>query len=186
MHPQLAAIVDELDAAQRRLHRLAERVPTDAWARRPDPQRWSVGECVEHLNLTARAFMPPLRDGLAEARRLGGPAPARHRRDLLGWLLWRTLPPPVRYAKVKTTAPFVPGGRTPPAELLADFDRLQAEQVALVESADGLPLGRVRVPSPFAENVKYNLYSALSILPRHQERHVWQAEMVAEGLASSV
>ena len=182
MHPQLAAIVDEFDAAQRRLHRLAERVPEDAWARRPDPRRWSVGECVEHLNLTARAFLPRLRDGLAEARRIGGPAPARHRRDVLGWLLWRTLPPPVRVAKSRTTAPFVPGGRLPPAELLADFDRLQAEQIALVESADGLPLGRVRIASPFAEKVRYDLFSALSILPRHQERHVWQAEQVLAGI----
>jgi hypothetical protein len=36
--------------------------------------------------------------------------------------------------------------------------------------------------SPFAPGVRYNLYSTLSILPRHQERHLWQAEQVHAGI----
>ena len=170
MNPQLAAIVDEFHAAQRRLHRLVERIPPTEWPRRTDPHRWSVSECVEHLNLTSRAFVPLIRDAIAEGRRGGGRAPARHRRDPLGWLLWRTLGPPVRF-RVKTRAPFVPSAYVPPVE-----------QIALTESADGLPLQALRIVSPFAPGVRYNLYSTLSILPRHQERHLWQAEQVHVGI----
>jgi hypothetical protein len=177
MHPQLATIVDEFHAAQRRLHRLVERIPPTEWPRRTDPHRWSVSECVEHLNLTSRAFLPSIRDAIAEGRRGGGRAPARYRRDPMGWLLWRTLGPPVRF-RVKTRAPFVPSAFVPPAELVTEFDRLQAEQIAATESADGLPLQALRIVSPFAPGVRYNLYSTLSILPRHQERHLWQAEQV--------
>src|SRR5690606_25861023 len=107
----------------------------------------------------------------------GTPAPRRYRRDFVGWLLWRTMPPPVRM-RMKTIPAMVPNAERPAAELLADFDRLQAELIRITEAADGLPIHEVRVASPFNAKVKYNAFSALSILPVHQERHVWQAEQV--------
>ena len=175
MNAQLQEIRDELRSARDRLHRLAGSLSDDAWSRRPGPDRWSPAECVAHLDLTSAAFVPLLREGLDRARALGGPPPSRYRRDPVGWLLWRTMGPPVR-GRVKTIAPFVPRGDLPPEALIAEFDRHQEELGSIVVSADGLPLGRVRIPSPFAERVRYNLFSALSILPRHQHRHLWQAE----------
>src|SRR5688572_20151907 len=106
MHPQLAAIVADFERAQARVHRLLERVPADRWGARADPQSWSVGECVAHLNLTSRAFLPLIRRGLDDARTLGAPAPARYRRDPMGWLISTVAgtPPPWlrRFTKVKT------------------------------------------------------------------------------------
>jgi hypothetical protein len=54
-----------------------------------------------------------------------------------------------------------------------------------VHEAEGLPLHRVKIVSPFNARVRYNLFSALSILPRHQHRHLWQAELAGRSLASS-
>ena len=176
MHPQLAAVAAEFESAQRRLHALARDLPESSWAARPDPTRWSVAECVAHLNLTSRAYLPLLDDGLARARSLGRPAPGRHRRDPVGWLLWRTMGPPVRRGRVRTIPAFVPSGDLPRTAVLAEFDRLQAEQLARTRAADGLPLGAVRVASPINARVTYNLYACLTILPRHQHRHLWQAE----------
>jgi hypothetical protein len=62
--------------------------------------------------------------------------------------------------------------------IIDEFSRLQAEQIACVREADGLPLGRVRITSPFDARLKYNLYACFTILPRHQHRHLWQAERV--------
>lgn len=177
MHHQLQAVIDQFHGAQARLHRLVDSLPEDRWARRSDPKAWSVAECVEHLNLTARAFLPLLERGIAEARRLGGPAPARYRRDPMGWLLWKMMPPPVR-VRIPTAASFVPHADRPRAEAMAEFDRLQSEQVRLTGEADGLPIHRVKVPSPFGK-ASYNAFAALTILPPHQERHIWQAERAA-------
>jgi hypothetical protein len=84
--------------------------------------------------------------------------------------------------RTRTTAPFVPAGSEPRPQLLATFDRLQAEQLECVALADGRPIDRVMVPSPFNPRLRYNLYACLTILPRHQERHIWQAERVLERL----
>jgi hypothetical protein len=177
VHDELRAVVDEFESARRRLHTLRDRIPAERWSRRPGEGQWSAGECVAHLNLTSAAFVPLLRTAIDEARRSGRPAPARYRRDLLGWLLWKGAGPPARL-KVKTTAPFVPRADRPLAELIEQFESLQADQIALAREGDGLPIDRVTIASPFNTRLRYSVYSALTILPRHQHRHLWQAERV--------
>ncbi len=81
--------------------------------------------------------------------------------------------------KTKTAAAFVPSGERPIDALIADYERLQRELVALVRSADGLPIDRVKVHSPFDARARYNVYAALTILTRHQHRHLRQAEEAA-------
>lgn len=177
MHPQLEALANEFLAALDRLHALARKVPLDQWSRRSNPARWSVSECVAHLNLTAEAYLPLLQRGVVEARELGRPGPARYRRDVAGWLLWATMGPPVRI-RTRTTAAFVPAAVASPEALMGEFEQWQDAQMAVLHTASGLPLGEVRIASPFNSRLRYNLYSCLSILARHQHRHLWQAEQV--------
>lgn len=60
-----------------------------------------------------------------------------------------------------------------------DFERLQADVIACVRAADGLPIDHIKLMSPFDPRVKYNLFAALTIIPRHQHRHLLQAERAA-------
>ena len=175
VHPELDEIVREFQSASARLRALHGGLAADAWNRRPAPERWSPAECVAHLNLTSIAMLPLVREGLERARRSGGAAGVRYRRDVVGWLLWRAASSHGRF-KAKTTPAFVPSGDRPFDQLVAEFEYLQAEQIAVTREADGLPIDRVKMVSPFNAKIRYNLFSALSILPRHQHRHLWQAE----------
>ncbi len=181
MHPQLQVIADEYRAAGDRLRKLVSAVPEQWWTRRADPDRWSVAECVAHLNLTSAEYLPRIDQAIAKAEQIPARPTASYRRDPIGWLLWRAMGPPVR-VKAKTTAPFVPTNVRSVSALIQEFEKLQEEQLQRLARADGLPLGDVRVASPFNDKVKYNLYSCFSILPRHEHRHLWQAEQVAKGL----
>lgn len=175
MNPQIGELVDELQAATSGFAALVETTSAEDWRRRPTEGSWSAAECLAHLNLTSEALLPGLQQGLEEARSRGERAQTRYRRDPLGWLLWKTMGPPVRF-RVGTGAAFVPDADAPQGELLERFEFLQAEIAACLRDADGLPIQRVRVESPFDRRVRYNLFSALAILPRHQLRHLWQAE----------
>jgi hypothetical protein len=75
-------------------------------------------------------------------------------------------------------ARFLPSSAVAPSILIEEFDRLQTAQLESVARADGLPLEQVRMTSPLNARVRYNLYSCFTILPRHQHRHLWQAERV--------
>jgi len=177
LQPQLAVIAEELLAALDRLHALARKVPLEQWSRRRNPARWSVSECVAHLNLTSEAYLPLLQRGVVEARELDRPGPSRYRRDVAGWLLWATMGPPVRI-RTRTTAAFIPAALATPDALVAEFERWQDALMAVLHAASGLPLGEVRIASPFNPRLRYNLYACLTILARHQHRHLWQAEHV--------
>ncbi|MHB1329612.1 MAG: DinB family protein [Gemmatimonadales bacterium] len=166
-----------------RLQRLSERIPHEQWPTRRDPDRWSVAECVAHLNLTSEAYLPLLDAAVQQAHASATSASVQYRRDLFGWLLWRMMGPPVRFA-VATPAAFVPAADLPPTTLIQEFGRLQATQMEMLESVDGKPISRIYVASPFSPGRTYNLYSCFSILPRHQHRHLWQAEQIWESASS--
>jgi hypothetical protein len=173
---QLAALLELYRTATVRLHQLRSAVSDAHWTERPGSGGWSVAECVAHLNLTSAALAPRV-EGALEAARTLGPARGRYRRDPMGWLLCKVLPPPVRF-KLPSTASFIPESLTPPSELVAEFERHQAEFVRVIRESEGLRIDQVRVTSPFNARAQYNLYAALTIIPLHQHRHLWQGEEV--------
>lgn len=183
MQQQLAEIVAALESARTRLDRLADQLPDARWKSRPGKDRWSAAECIEHLNLTSRAYLPLLRRALESAKKSPTP-PDHYRRDFLGWLFSNMVGPmwtlgKRRLARVKTTPDFVPKLTPNRVDALAEFDRLQDELIAITRRAEAYPLGEMKIVSPFGGRIRYNVYSALRILPRHQERHLEQAEEAA-------
>ena len=172
---QLEALEAELDEATARAHRLAESLGSDGWTRRPAPERWSPGEQIVHLNLSSQAYLPLLRDALAQGRERGLTGEGPFRRDFFGWLLARMIEPPVRI-RTRTSAPFIPQALAPQNEVMGEFDRLQEELKALLGELSGLALDRIDVTSPFDARVRYNVWSALRLIPAHQRHHLWLAE----------
>jgi len=184
MHPQLEAIVAAFESADTRLHRLVDQLPDARWTSRPGPDGWSAAECVEHLNLTSKAYTPLLRRALESAAAAPENATRRYRRDFLGWLFATMIGPlprvgNTRLGKVKTTRDFIPTAKAGRAEIVGEFDRLQSELISITRQADGFPLDEMMIVSPFGGKIRYNFYAALRILPRHQERHLAQAEDAA-------
>jgi len=182
VQPQLAHIVHLLESTQDRLHRLVADVPETKWAVRPAPDRWSIAECVGHLNLTSQAVIPLARTAVAKAALLPPLAAGRsYRHSFLGAVLSAVMGPvfelgPLHLMRVRTVAPFVPNAAESCVSVMADFDRLQGELIALVAASDGRAIDRELVTSLFDPRVSYNLYSAFVMVARHELRHVVQAE----------
>jgi DinB superfamily len=180
MQKQLAKLVESLESAQAKLRVLGDRVSENAWNRRPAPDAWSAADCVEHLNLTSHAYVPLLREALGSARlRRGEPAKEYHM-ELVGRVMTFMMRPmkhigKFKVGRVKTTGPFTPRGGQSREQLLSDFVRLQSDLISIVRSADGLPIDKVKIQSPFGK-MRYNAYSALEIVTQHEHRHIQQAE----------
>jgi hypothetical protein len=66
--------------------------------------------------------------------------------------------------------------------VLDDVEVLPAQLGACLRDADGLDLGRLRIASPFASRLHYNLSSRLRVIPAHQRQHSRQAEQVIRRL----
>ena len=178
MNAQLRSIVDDLQAAEHRFQQLHHWLPRDAWCHRPGEGRWSPAECLAHLNLTSRAMLPLLDAGLREAADRASRSTPTYRRDVIGWLIWKLIAPS-NGLRTQTLPAFVPSGEESLVTVMADFEHLQSEIVARVRAAEGLPIDRITLRSPFDARVRCNLYSALTLIPRHQHRHALQAERAA-------
>jgi hypothetical protein len=174
MNGQMAAIIDDLEAASRRLRELRRSLPHDAWSERPGPRRWSPAESIAHLNLSSAAILPCLREAAQAARASGAPVRPRYRLDAMGWLLRKLVGPKGRL-KLTAPRPFAPDDCETVDCLVARFEALQAELIAIAHEAEGLPLDAVSLVSPFDARIRTNLYAAFVLVPRHQHRHLEQA-----------
>lgn len=183
MHRQLSAIIAQYEGAERRVRLLSDRLSDTQWQARREPTRWSPAECVVHLNLTSAACLPLIETGLDAAAELPPTLYDGYRRDPLGWLISVMTGPlqqsgRLRLGAIATAPAFEPSGPLERSAVLAEFSRLQALQLAAVREADELPIDCVSVNSPFDRRLRYSIYSLFCILPRHQLRHVVQAEHI--------
>jgi hypothetical protein len=168
-------LVRELKDAVERARALERRGSAGDLARRPAPGKWSAAECVEHLNLATRAYLPKLQAAFAELRDKGLRSPGPYGMEIGARLLLWAMEPPVRF-RFPTTAPFRPGIAIKAENVIGEFALLQERLVDLIEKARGLALDRARVVSPFSARMKYNAYAACVLIASHQRRHLWQAE----------
>src|SRR5436853_433737 len=81
MHPQLAALIGQLEAVTARASELGAALDDAAFHARPPSAGWSAAECIAHLNLTTVALLPRLDSALATGRP-GFPDTRRYRRGV--------------------------------------------------------------------------------------------------------
>ena len=143
----------------------------------PAPGSWSIAECIEHLNITARTYLPRLDEGIADATRRGlyGEGPFTH--DLIGKFFVRTMEPPARF-RLKAPTIFHPGPRRSRSEIMAAFRAYQVQFVDRLRQASGLDLRRAKVQSPAVTWIRMSLNSGFALMAAHERRHLWQAKRV--------
>ena len=181
---KLASIRDELNGTTTRLHRLVDTLDEATWGRSPGAGKWSAARCIEHLNLTSRAYLPLFRAAFKDARTQGLlAANPSLRLDFWGWLLFKSVEPSPRF-RMKTPDAFVPPTIEPKEKVVTEYETLQRELIAVLEDAADLALLKVKIVSPFNAKLKYNAYSAFRLIPNHQHRHLFQAERVLKALAT--
>ena len=132
---QIDALLSELRETTRRAETLFAGKFTEQLSASPDGKGWSATQCLAHLNLTNRAYLPLIEASLEELKRQNlrgdGPFKMSWNARLLNW--W--LEPPSRLRL--PTAPFAePAGQLIPGQVLAEFGQVN-EQVARQRRLDG-------------------------------------------------
>ena len=147
----------------------------------PSPDVWSVGQGIEHLNVTARAYLPSLDEGIASAIRAGvyGSGPFTY--NVLGRLMVRSMePPPVwRFRAPKIFAPPTNGQpQRTRGEIMAGFRGYQVQYIDRLRQANGVDLAKAKVVSPANRLLHISLGSGFALQIAHERRHLWQARQL--------
>lgn len=183
LNPQLKEIKIQLDAALQKAGSIVNNLSFEQLKQRPQSDKWSIAECLVHLNLASQSYINLLNTSYGQIPMKQIYVEKQFRMDLLGkFLKWTLEPPPMSIFKVKTTEKFQPVDIEPLSEVLPTFLALQEQLKVSVGAADGLPLEQIKVVSPFSGKIKYNLLSCFNILLAHERRHLWQAEKVKEAI----
>lgn len=146
---------------------------------KPEPSRWSVAQCLEHL-VTGNAMMFRQMDRALQA---GGPEGLWQR--LPGWprlagrLLIRAVSPDSvrRHAAPRVARP---SASDLPADILSRFLAQQREAGARLSALDDRAAARAIMTSPFAAFIPYSVLDGWRVIAAHERRHVAQARRVTQ------
>ncbi len=181
MTPNLEDLLRQLEAIKTDGHAVCAGLTESQFNWRPGPTRWSMAECLVHLNAsvahTLPAFDRAIEQGRAQGRTAEGRQPFRY-----GWFAkWmvRSMEPPPKW-RMKTFPIFdVPPARTHSlAQVLPEFLAVRDQLAERVRRSDGLDLKRVRVVSPVNRLLRMPLGAYLQFVVAHDRRHLWQAKQV--------
>jgi uncharacterized damage-inducible protein DinB len=168
--------------SRRRAHALIDAVSADQLMRRPDPGKWSIAECLAHLNITAETvqkFMTREIEQAKQEKRVGeGPFSIGPKGRLMVWIA--EPPPKFRIRAPKNVRP--PAAIDDPLQLLPAFLKAQDEWERLMREQQGLDLAKIKVGQGA---FRVRLAAALPWMMAHQRRHLLQAENVKRQILSA-
>lgn len=173
---ELEDLARQLESVNAEAIAMVESSKPEALVRHPAGGGWSAADCLAHLAKTVRLYNPKIEAAIDEARKAGLTGTGPFNYGLLGkFFLW-VLEPPVRM-KVKAPPPFHPAQGVTAQQALEDMVTQHKEMLRLMESADGLDLGKVKVQSPASDKLKLSLGAAFGSMAAHGRRHLWQAKI---------
>lgn len=180
LNSEIERLLYQLDVVVMDAQGLAAGLDREQFNWRPDAGRWSAGQCMEHLNITARRALPLFEEAIQEGRAQGRTHPGPYVYGFFERLFLRALEPPVKRWRVGAPKGFLPGDDLDPEMVMGEFASLHQRARELIRDANGLDLARIKVPSAFSRRVRYSLGMGFWILTAHDRRHVWQARMVLQ------
>jgi hypothetical protein len=182
MSEDLAILIAEMDANVSHLESIAVGLSREQFNWRPEAGRWSIGECVSHLNIVNAGDLTPLRTAIesGRARGLTGSGPFSYGFFTQKFIAGMDVPVKKKFKAPKS---YLPPDNAEPRSAIAEYARVSAELRKLAVSANGLDLARVKtempaLPRPLRLFVKIALGARLTLLTTHDRRHLWQAEQV--------
>lgn len=150
----------------------------------PAPDKWSIIECLQHLNLAERFYIRNIQHKVDQLGVLQtNPTDQSLKAGLVGKALCWAVDP---NTTMKLKAPSIVKPRRPEewnvAEVMSQFVELQTILKDSIDRAIYLDWNQAKLPTLFGNWLKINLGDALRMLVLHTERHLAQAMRVKETL----
>ncbi len=178
MHARLQELFAYLNVRRTALREAVDLVPEAQRNTRPDADRWSVAEVLEHLALVEARFKTMIGDRLAEAKAAGLAREAE-----TSAITGTYNPAPMLDRSDKHQAPDVVVPKA--AEWQAAWKKLDAVRQTFLDvyrAGEGLALGAVEMHHPRLGTM--NLYQWGLWLGAHESRHTEQVREIAADLTA--
>jgi len=137
-------------------------------------ENWSVGECINHLLTTNKLY-------LAKIEKIMDLSPTVSEKDYLysqsfmGKMITKAVEP-VNVKKFKTFKVFLPDKSTVRKTIVKEYISSSKKFIEYINKIRYLDLKKMKLSSPVNILIRLNLGDVLIIIPKHDERHLNQAD----------
>ncbi|WP_128543572.1 DinB family protein [Larkinella soli] len=149
---------------------------------KPDTKRWSITECLQHLNLAERFYIRNLQKKVDDLGLIQvAPTDQFLKAGTLGKMLRYAVDPQTRM-KLPTISLMKPRSDLDPREVMRQFEELQQLLHQILDKGVYLDWNQEKVMTLIGNWAKIRLGDAFLMLVAHTERHLNQALRVKEEL----
>jgi hypothetical protein len=143
---------------------------------KPGPDSWSIGECISHLINSNALYLSKIESIIAS----NTSAPAKdfsYKQSFVGKLIVKGVTP-ANERKSKTFKVFFPDASEISKSIINDYAASSQKFIELAYKLRHLDLTKLKLSSPVNKVLRMNLGDPLILIPKHDERHLNQAERV--------
>jgi DinB superfamily len=176
----LDALAAEVERAREIANRRFRPLTDDQLNRGPGPGKWSVGQCLEHLNIVGGLYLPVISRKIKAAKERGSAPAETVAHGFFGRKMTEAMRVPATEKAMKTPQQYAPSGSRLPRTVLEVFSRQLDELSGLIEQARTVNANAIRIPNPIIPLLLPRLTDALELLVEHMKRHITQAERVLD------
>lgn len=143
---------------------------------KPHSDSWSVGECLSHLVNSNRLYLAKI-ENILNSFPTGSGKDFPYKQSFLGELITKGVDPS-NVKKTKTFKVFYPASSNIQKNIINEYVKSSEKLIELVSKMQHLDLKKIKLSSHVNILIRLNLGDPLIIIPKHDERHLNQAERV--------
>jgi hypothetical protein len=159
-----AKVLKWLDESRQEFLAAIEGVSDAQWRWKPAPEKWSVGECAEHIVTAEASMFQKIREALAAPANPAWEEKTKGKTEMIEMVM------APRLGRVSAPEPLVPKGDMTKAQVKARFEEQRTALVKFARETDA-PLKEHTAEHPFAMFNPLNAYQWLICAPLHTMRH---------------
>jgi hypothetical protein len=144
------------------------------WKHHPDS--WSVGDCLSHLVNSNRLYLDKI-ENILNSFPTGSEKDFPYKQSFMGNLIAKGVDPS-NLKKAKTFKVFFPDKSTIQNHIIDEFVKSSEKLIELAGKMEHFDLQKIKLSSPVNNMIRLNLGDPLIIIPKHDKRHLNQAERV--------
>ena len=148
----------------------------DQLMKRTPDNGWSIGECLEHLNLYGEFYVPAFQNAINKSDFTKQEV---YKPGIIGDYLAKSMLPKAGGTitnKMKTPANKNPAKMEVPENVVDRFISQQKDMIEILEMARNTNLNKVKVPLTISKHIRLRLGDMLRFIIYHNIRHMEQAK----------
>lgn len=175
--PELQSYLDQLAAIDRHVDALLGSITEEQLNWRPGSERWSVGECVNHLTVTGTRLLERIEPAIARATSQGKLSDGPFSYGPINRWFIRMLDENAS-KKIKTFPIYAPSASNSKKQVEKGFSEFHQRLAEAIRNANGVDLKKTKVRSPAMPLFNFSLGAWFAATLAHERRHIAQARQV--------